>query len=232
MKEKAQQLIASLHELVASVKNAAVDPNFADKRQQLRVIATSIQQLESKGISVPDDLRKLKSQLVLEISEAENAESLTDYLVESLRELLRDLRGKPKHKIRRPKADRRTAPAARIRQQRSSTPNGEVTGKKPVSFKVDESDTMPVHTWQEVLQKGTDHLLQAYPNLASSALSIRGKKGRVFFTRDKSELRMPIKVITGAYVEGNQSAQGILRFLRRLLEICDLNTDALEINTK
>lgn len=224
MKDKVQQLVDSLREVVASVKHAAAEPELSEKRQQLSIISKSIQQLVSKGISVPEDLRKLKSNLVIEIGDNENTESLIEFIVKSLRELLRELVGEPKHTVRRQGQGRR--------QSREVNRQPRVSGKKPVKLQLDRSGVIPVRSWKDLLIKGTEYLLSSNPTLVSSALSIRGKKGKPMFSREGTEFRDPAKLSTGLYIESHASAAGQVHFLKRVMKLCNIPQDTLKVETE
>lgn len=78
-----------------------------EREKQLNEIARAIDKLESAGVSVPDELRQLKTGLVAELAVRDEMENKLKELEDGLEEALQTLRSK----IRRPKIiDRRIHP--------------------------------------------------------------------------------------------------------------------------
>jgi hypothetical protein len=90
-KEKAEDLIVQLRELVASLRKSVPTEDSDAQKEQLRVIGDSIQHLESKTVPVPDDLFKLKKKLEVEIRAAEKNQVLLFFLKEQLGQILSDV---------------------------------------------------------------------------------------------------------------------------------------------
>jgi hypothetical protein len=90
-KEKAEDLIVQLRELVAFLRKSVPAEDSDAQKEQLRVIGESIEHLESKVVPVPDDLFKLKKKLEADIRAAEKKQVLFFFLKEQLSQVLSDI---------------------------------------------------------------------------------------------------------------------------------------------
>jgi predicted transcriptional regulator len=88
VKREAEDLTAKLWSLVNKVCRSAGPPHLKTKREQLKVIKESIEQLSQKNIPVPDDLPKLKEALSEEIQNADRDQVILDFLREQLSQML------------------------------------------------------------------------------------------------------------------------------------------------
>ena len=90
-KEQAEDLVVRLRELVSTIRQSAPLPARETKREQLKAIGNSIQQLEHKNIPVPEDLRRLKTNLESEIEKAEKHQVVLYFLREQLSQILAEI---------------------------------------------------------------------------------------------------------------------------------------------
>lgn len=88
MKRQAEDLSAKLWSLVNTVSRSAGPPHLKTKREQLKVVKESIEQLSQKNVPVPDDLPKLKEALSAEIEHADRDQVILDFLREQLSQML------------------------------------------------------------------------------------------------------------------------------------------------
>ena len=94
-RQKADELTAKLAELVDSLQELLGSPETATKRKQLRAICESIGRLQRSGVPVPDDFRRIKTDLTGCVAVAEQADELKSRLIAKLTEALRKLRAQP-----------------------------------------------------------------------------------------------------------------------------------------
>jgi hypothetical protein len=92
-KEKAEDLVLKLRELVGKLRQCVPAGDRDAQRQQLKVIGDSVLQMEQKKIPVPEDLRKLKSRLEGEFRDAEKYQVILYFLREQLSEVLAEIGG-------------------------------------------------------------------------------------------------------------------------------------------
>ena len=90
-KEQAEDLIVRLRELTSTLCRAMPTVEREAQREQLKVIGDSIMHLEHKDVSVPEDLRKLKSKLENEIQEGEKYQMLLYFVREQLSQILAEI---------------------------------------------------------------------------------------------------------------------------------------------
>lgn len=87
-KTKAEELVVRLRELVGVLRDSGPTPQWEARREQLRAIGNSIQQLEQKNVPVPEDLRKLKNKLEGGIQNVEKQQVILFFLKEQLSQIL------------------------------------------------------------------------------------------------------------------------------------------------
>ena len=92
-KEKAEDLVLKLRELVGKLRQCAPAGERDAQRQQLKVIGDSILHMEQKNIPVPEDLRRLKKRLEGEIQDSEKHQVILYFLREQLSEVLAEIGG-------------------------------------------------------------------------------------------------------------------------------------------
>jgi len=90
-KERAENLVLKLRELVGVLRQFAPTPEREARKEQLKVVGNSIQHLESKGVAVPEDLRKLKNKLEAEIQGAEKNQVVLYFLRDELSQVLAEI---------------------------------------------------------------------------------------------------------------------------------------------
>ena len=71
MKREAEELITKLRNLIIAATKSAGQPELKTKREQLKVINESIQQFTDRKVPVPEDLPKLRKNLIEEIETGE-----------------------------------------------------------------------------------------------------------------------------------------------------------------
>lgn len=84
MKQHTEQLMAQVLELAAAVNDIPSGPDAEAKRQQLRAICGSIRQLETRDVPVPDDLRRIKTNLASSLAAEDEAQQVKKLLRERL----------------------------------------------------------------------------------------------------------------------------------------------------
>lgn len=108
MKQQAERLIKELQEFIGEVLYAKGKEDLFHKIAQLKAVHESIEQLEAKDIMVPDDLRRLKTELLSETGKNRESFEILDYLATELKKLEKDIRlriaGKKSHSIASKKA--------------------------------------------------------------------------------------------------------------------------------
>jgi len=92
MKQRAEKLIKELQELIGEVLYAKGREDIFHKVAQLKAVHESIEQLEAKEVMVPNDLRRLKMELLLETGKNRESFEILEYLAAELKKLERDLR--------------------------------------------------------------------------------------------------------------------------------------------
>jgi hypothetical protein len=90
--DRAEALVGELRALVSFLTGIPQDLKLSDKREQLKEVGRSIGRLESLNVSVPDELRALKTQLISELSVEEHIQETLSYLGENLEEILCQVR--------------------------------------------------------------------------------------------------------------------------------------------
>ncbi|UCD86672.1 MAG: hypothetical protein JSV01_02525 [Desulfobacterales bacterium] len=88
MQREAEDLSAKLWSLVNAASKSAGLPQLKAKREQLKVISESIEQLSHKDVAVPDDLPRLKETLTDEIEKADRDQVVLYFLKEQLSQML------------------------------------------------------------------------------------------------------------------------------------------------
>lgn len=92
MKQKAERIIKELKELIEEVLYVKGKEDLFHKIEQLKVVNESIEQLEEKDVMVPDDLRRLKSELSSETGKHRESYDVLNYLAEELKKIERDIK--------------------------------------------------------------------------------------------------------------------------------------------
>lgn len=72
VEKQAHIALERLWELIRSVEDRGNSPDVKAKAEQLRVVAQSIQRLEKRNVPVPEDLRRLKLSLHMEVHPEED----------------------------------------------------------------------------------------------------------------------------------------------------------------
>jgi hypothetical protein len=88
VKREAEDLSSKLWSLINAVSKSASLPEVKAKRQQLKVITQSIEQLTLGNVPVPDDLPRLKKTLTDETEKAEGDQVVLFFLKEQLSQML------------------------------------------------------------------------------------------------------------------------------------------------
>jgi prefoldin subunit 5 len=112
--ERAKILTRELREIVGQMLGVAPSPESAEKTKQLREVSRTIERLESSRVSVPAELRNLKTTLLTEVSlDEEVGEAL-----ETLRGELESLQAEIQNQV--PASDQDAKP--RCKRTRSNSP--------------------------------------------------------------------------------------------------------------
>jgi len=88
MKQRAEELTDQLLELAGAVDDLLSGPETDAKREQLKVICASIRQLEKKAVPIPDDLRRIKTDLTGALAVVDEAEKIRTLLGKKLLDVL------------------------------------------------------------------------------------------------------------------------------------------------
>jgi len=91
MKEKAEKLIAELKKLISEIREVETGPETIEKQKQLQAIDKTIQQMQKAKIAIPDEMRHLKSKLIGELAESDEAGKLLLSIITEVNELFSDL---------------------------------------------------------------------------------------------------------------------------------------------
>ena len=95
-KDQAENLVVKLRELVNTLRQSAPLPERGAKREQLKAIGDSVQQLQDKNVPVPEDLRRLQSSLKTELEKAEKHQVVLYFLKEQLSQILAEIGPAPR----------------------------------------------------------------------------------------------------------------------------------------
>lgn len=91
MKQRAERLVKELQEFIGEALYAKGREDIFLKIEQLKAVHESIEQLEAKNVLVPDDLRRIKSELLSEtVKNRESFEALS-YIAAELKRIEKDL---------------------------------------------------------------------------------------------------------------------------------------------
>jgi hypothetical protein len=88
VRKEAEDLTAKLWNLVNAVSENGGVPLLKAKREQLKAISESIEQLSRKNVPVPDDLHGLKKSLTDEIEKVVSDQVVLYFLKEQLSQIL------------------------------------------------------------------------------------------------------------------------------------------------
>ncbi len=91
MKDRAHNLFTQLNQLLDELQSAEADPQLTEKKKQLQAIEKTIQQMQKAGISIPDEMRHLKSKFINDLSETEHAEATLQYVNQEVIKLTKRL---------------------------------------------------------------------------------------------------------------------------------------------
>lgn len=92
VEKQAQIAIARLWELIRTVEDRGNSPDMKAKTEQLRVITHSIHRLEKRHVPVPEDLRRLKLSLHMEVHPEEDMARFQSTLTREVDKLASHLR--------------------------------------------------------------------------------------------------------------------------------------------
>ncbi len=101
LRQQAEQLLDQLLELASAVEDISNPQDAGAKREQLRAICVSVRQLERRNVAVPDDLRRIKTDLTSSLAVVEEAEQIKELLRKQLLDLLELLGGSSNRRRRR-----------------------------------------------------------------------------------------------------------------------------------
>jgi predicted transcriptional regulator len=85
---EAEDLTAKLRNLVDAVSKNAGLPRLKTKREQLKAISETIEQMGHKNVPVPDDLHEVKKSLTDEIEKGVRDQVVLYFLKEQLSQIL------------------------------------------------------------------------------------------------------------------------------------------------
>ena len=97
------------------------------------------------------------------------------------------------------------------------SPSGSVTGKKIVGFTFDKR-RYEVRTWREMIAKLCEIVHKAQSDRFDEILNLRGTRGKVYFSKDSSELHRPMQISgTDIFVTDLYPTKTIKQIARRLI---------------
>ena len=112
--ERAEALTSELREILAQMLGVSPSAESKEKTKQLREVSRTIERLESSRVSIPAELRNLKTTLLTEVSCEEEVgealESLRDELEFMLAQVQKQLPAKNQDAKPRPKRTRSSSP--------------------------------------------------------------------------------------------------------------------------
>jgi hypothetical protein len=93
IQREAEDLSARLWSVISGVSKSSGGPQLKAKREQLKVISESIDQLSQKKVPIPEDLPRLKESLSEEIEKGDKDQVILFFLKEQLSQMLAALEG-------------------------------------------------------------------------------------------------------------------------------------------
>jgi hypothetical protein len=215
MLAKIEGLLHDLSEVAEELKASTPDPALEAKRIQLKAICRSIDQLESKDVPVPEELRALKGSLVSEIDNLEGTEHALARLGTGLSKLMSEL-------------DQRNS---KTQAPRVSKDGPSMSFARPRVLRLKGRPDVQVSTWKEVMKQTCEALLERHPDKVPELETIGGRK-RKFFSRSPGSFRSPLKLRSGLYVEAARSANSIFTFLHQVMAACGEPADDLQVEVE
>ena len=105
------------------------------------------------------------------------------------------------------------------------------TYKRPYAFKLPDDRFIIVKTWQEMLIKVCESLIEVDEKkiIGFEELEHMNGKKKKYFSSQSKGMRSPKRVANKIYVETNQSANSIRNLLIKILKECGLKTGDLKI---
>lgn len=91
MKQKAEQIISHLKGFVENLNGNSDGPDVGEKRKQLKAVEKSIKQMQRSSVTIPSEIRNLKTKLINDLSQADQADSTLSYLASQLMPIMKDL---------------------------------------------------------------------------------------------------------------------------------------------
>ena len=88
MQREAEDLAKSLWNIINSVSGSLKLPDLKAKREQLKVINESIQQLSQRNVPVPEEFQKLNETLTSEVEQSDKDHVVLFFLREQLSQML------------------------------------------------------------------------------------------------------------------------------------------------
>lgn len=200
-----------------------------EAKKQLYEISKTIDRLESLDIPIPDELRGLKSSLLAESHDVDQAQNLIVTLISGLNDLCRDYRKnvKPQPKSRRNvnviqaakptdsedpekyfNVNMHTVHTNRLKDYRFT---------KPRYVKITDNDPIELRTWRQLKKYVYDFIIKSNPSLSLT--------GILEYSIDPKQYRAPIALQNGYYIEGNVGASEIVAQCLRAMEAASFNTN-------
>ena len=215
MLDEIENILSSLHGLVERLKSEASNSVLGRKRKQFKTVCRSIEQLEADEVPVPDALRGLKSQLLLEIQTLEDGQQGLAKLVSGLSEILASVKNSSPHEL---------PPGV-------NPPGESMSYTKPRLVRIKGFEDIRVGSWRDVLQVVCSNLLERHPNRIPEIENLRDRKVK-YISRNPNDFINPIKVHGDLFVEGTRSADRIYSFLRRMMAACGESPDDFEVEVE
>ncbi|WP_343101260.1 hypothetical protein [Romboutsia sp. MSSM.1001216sp_RTP31141st1_G3_RTP31141_220114] len=105
------------------------------------------------------------------------------------------------------------------------------THKRPCSFRIGESYTSIVNTWQEMILDTCKYLIKLdelrFKELVRNP-KLNGRKS-AYFSSDKKVMRRPVHIGSGIYIETNMSANSIRNLIIKLLKLYNIPTNNFKV---
>lgn len=205
-------ILSSLQDNVTNLIAKLKAPDAESNKIQLHAIHQSIQQLESKSVAVPVELRNLKTSLISSCNEIEKAENSLKQIAAILRKITTQIE----------------ATTAFPHSSRRNSHKEDLAHSKPLRVRLSTGLDVSVHTWREVLEKVCEYLIACYPQKLENLESLGTRRGSVF-SHSEHTFKYHLKLSNGLYIDARRSAHSVVAVIRKLLVACGESPDSLEV---
>ena len=176
---------------------------------QAKEIEKTIQKLEKNGVAVPDELIKLKTDLINKSAYFEELSKLKIETQNKIQEIIGFNNG--------------------LKKSRKNTHSK--TNRSVIYSFTFLGESYPISSWKEFLITFVKILASKHSDFTTKAIEVKGKK-RPYFTKNKNLLRVPVFIDEiGLYIESNLSSNQILKIVYTFLDIFGYKKQDLKVST-